>query len=245
MLSLKKNLKKLLNYKIRVKNYKSTKDYFLQNEKNYKLIYPASKYRINSKIKIQEYIRPMPDLYFRYPDIFVASIPYGKYISKYNSYITSDNILLDDLSYEEDSNGRKYGFKHKLFKKKERDETFYIDKNVAILSTFYDYNYFHWIINTLSKLDLIKKSKFDVDYYVISNELSFQKGSLKYFDIPEDKVIENHKDLKIKARNLIATSLNGTVEFVTKQGLDFIRKKFSTQKSYTKNIYISRNNPRI
>lgn len=245
ILLLKKNLKKFLNYKIRVKNYKNAKDYFLQNKENYKLIYPASKYILNPKLKTQEFIRPMSDLYFGYPDVFVASIPNGKYISKYNSYITSDNILLDDLSYEEDSNGRKYGFEHEIFKKSERDETFYRNKNVAVLSTFYDYNYFHWIINTLSKLDLIEKSKLDVDYYIISNELPFQKDSLKYFNIPEDKVIENHKELKIKARNLIATSLNGTIEFVTKQGLDFIKDKFNTQKSNTKNIYISRNNPKI
>jgi capsular polysaccharide biosynthesis protein len=243
--SFKNILKRLLNYKILVKDYENTKDYFLRNDGYYRLLYPSSSEKINQNQISQEFFRPMADLYFAYDDIFITSISHGKYISKFNSYITSNDILLDDLSYEDDRFGRKFGFEHGIFKALEKDETKYVDKNIAVLSTVYEYNYFHWMINTLPKLDLFEKCKSDIDYYVISNKFSFQKDSLKYFDIPEDKIIENHEKLNIKAGNLIATSLNGSIEFVTRQGLDFMRKKFNTQKFYTKNIYISRNNPKF
>lgn len=172
-------------------------------------------------------------------EVFLAKLPDGNYISKYNSVVTRDNVLLDDLSFEFGTPKDKKGFEHSVFSMRIPKEKYY-DKTIAIIDTDGAYNYYHWIINILPKFYFVERSCIHIDYYVVSSDTPFQKQSLEFMNIPPEKIIPNTKELNIKAKYLLVSSFPGSPFFLNKESLKYLRKKFHLPKTQNNRIFITR-----
>jgi len=111
------------------------------------------------------------------------------------------SVPMFDLDFNEHYFHKKYRWRY--FNKVKK-----INGTVAVInSSCSSHNYFHWIIEALPRLFLIKESGINPDYYYISNELPFHKNALNVFNIPEDKIISPKINTCIEATNLIVPSL--------------------------------------
>lgn len=108
-------------------------------------------------------------------------------------------------------------------------------------------NYFHWLIDSLPKIHILKESGlFDqVDwFYVPTIQHDYHIDSLKALGIPEHKIVDGKKYPHIKADVLLASSYcRGPHEHIHKWIIDFYNKEFppvNKPKFTSKRYFISR-----
>lgn len=173
-------------------------------------------------------------------EVFLVSLPNASYIPKWSSYVTRDNILLNDLSLEFGEPQDLEGFNHSVFHNKLPKET-YIDKTVAVLDSAGAQNYFHWFINILPKIEFFEKSGIDIDHYLVDVSKPFQKASLEMINFPMDKIIPLSSVDNIKAKNIIASNLPSSPGITNSSSIEFLRNKFEKkQNDRNLKIFISR-----
>ncbi|EGK89479.1 tetratricopeptide repeat protein [Microcoleus vaginatus PCC 9802] len=200
------------------------------------------------------------------PKTFVAAIPNGRVwsvpqenywlICKAIAVITPDNYLLADVS-------RDYpGFlpgcekhdvrKHSVFKLESFPSLKQIDGRVAVLSGLSGNVYFHWMVDVLPRIELLRHSGRDlaeIDWFLVNScQHQFQRESLRILGIPEEKVLESDRLPHIQATELIVPSFAGYLGWPSGWGMDFLRREFLKgilpSSSYPKRIYISRSKAR-
>jgi hypothetical protein len=186
---------------------------------------------------------------------FVATIPYGRLYTNNEdtiAYITSDNILLSDISlqwrfYQPKPISPTNGIFEKLL----------IPFPIKIKGTVCSLlagaptknNYSHWFLDAFSRIHLLKKAGvFDeIDYFVVgccNND--FQKESLKLIGIPEEKIVQAGPDFHIHAEKLIVTSHpRGKNSHITPDWVvDFYKDQFTSALTITDKypplVYINR-----
>ncbi|MEG3894151.1 MULTISPECIES: tetratricopeptide repeat protein [unclassified Microcoleus] len=200
------------------------------------------------------------------PKTFVAQIPNGRVwivpqenywlICKAIAVITPDNYLLADVS-------RDYpGFlpgcekhdvrKHSVFKLESFPGLKQIDGSVAVLSGLSGNVYFHWMVDVLPRIELLRHSGRDlaeIDWFLVNScQHQFQRETLRILGIPEEKVLESDRLPHIQARELIVPSFAGYLGWPSGWAMDFLRREFLKGiipiSSYPKRIYISRSKAR-
>jgi len=116
---------------------------------------------------------------------------------------------------------------------------------VAVL--FNTDNYFHWMFETIPRLLLLKKLGIKPDYFVVGNDKSFKKESLKNLAIASEKIIPANDNLHIFADELVVPSLPINSGNPTPLVCNFLRETFLKKPSkeylskYEK-IYVARGN---
>jgi capsular polysaccharide biosynthesis protein len=91
---------------------------------------------------------------------------------------------------------------------------------MAVINTPYAYrNYFHFLIDTLSRLAAFQLSGMEADWYCLSAEKKYEKECIKIFGLDENKVISPKLYEAFTAQELIVPSLpykyaKGTIESV-------------------------------
>ncbi|MEG4054143.1 MULTISPECIES: tetratricopeptide repeat protein [unclassified Microcoleus] len=200
------------------------------------------------------------------PKTFVAAIPNGRVwsvpqenywlICKAIAVITPDNYLLGDVS-------RDYpGFlpgcekhdirKHSVFNLELFPPLKQIDGRVAVLSGLSGNVYFHWMVDVLPRIELLRHSGRDlaeIDWFLVNScQHQFQRESLRILGIPEEKVLESDCLPHIQATELIVPSFPGYLGWPSGWAMDFLRREFLKgiipSSSYPKRIYISRSKAR-
>ncbi|MEG3974493.1 glycosyltransferase 61 family protein, partial [Microcoleus sp. herbarium8] len=200
------------------------------------------------------------------PKTFVAQIPHGRVwivpqqnywlISKAIAVITPDNYLLADVS-------RDYpGFlpgcekhdirKHSVFDLESFPPLKQIDGSVAVLSGLSGNVYFHWMVDVLPRIELLRRSGRDlaeIDWFLVNScQHEFQRESLRILGIPDAKVLESDRIPHIQATELIVPSFAGYLGWPSGWAIDFLRREFLKeiipQARYPKRIYISRSKAR-
>ncbi|MEG4273771.1 MULTISPECIES: tetratricopeptide repeat protein [unclassified Microcoleus] len=200
------------------------------------------------------------------PKTFVAAIPNGRVwivpqenywlICKAIAVITPDNYLLADVS-------RDYpGFlpgcekhdvrKHSVFQLESFPGLKQIDGSVAVLSGLSGNVYFHWMVDVLPRIELLRHSGRDlaeIDWFLVNScQHQFQRESLRILGIPEEKVLESDRLPHIQATELIVPSFAGYLGWPSGWAMDFLRREFLKgiipSSSYPKRIYISRSKAR-
>ncbi|MEP6515422.1 tetratricopeptide repeat protein [Microcoleus vaginatus] len=200
------------------------------------------------------------------PKTFVAAIPNGRVwivpqenywlICKAIAVITPDNYLLADVS-------RDYpGFlpgcekhdvrKHSVFQLESFPGLKQIDGRVAVLSGLSGNVYFHWMVDVLPRIELLRHSGRDlaeIDWFLVNScQHQFQRESLRILGISEEKVLESDRLPHIQATELIVPSFAGYLGWPSGWAMDFLRREFLkgiiTSSSYPKRIYISRSKAR-
>ena len=208
------------------------------------------------------------------PETFVAKLPEGRawVVPQKNSWmicnaiaiINRDNQLVKELSREypgELPGCKKYDAnKHRIFELEELPELEKIDGTVAVLSGLSGNVYFHWMVDILPRLEILKIHGIDleeIDWFLVNSyQQPFQRESLKILGIPEEKILESDRHPYIQAKQLIVPSFPGYLGWLPSWGLEFHRRVFlekikqeiksenQPKKFYPERIYISRNNSR-
>lgn len=157
------------------------------------------------------------------------------------------SIPIYDLDFNEHYFHEKYRWRY--FNRIKR-----INGTVAVInSSCSSHNYYHWLIETLPRLFLIKKSGINPDYYYISNELPFHRDAIKELGIPEDKIISPKINTCIEATHLVVPSLvfqskqktkftDNYIDVLPSWACEWLNSLFTTDSKKMKKIYISRKN---
>lgn len=171
--------------------------------------------------------------------------------------ITPDNYLLGDLS-------RYYPWylpgcselektDHPIFGLETISPLEKIPGKVAVLSGLAGHVYYHWMIDILPRIDLLRRSGIDleeIDWFIVNNiDRDFQKETLEFLDIPIDKIKASDRHSHIQAEELVVPSFPGHLDWIPKSTIKFLRqtflKKIDRHNSPTpKRIYISRSQAR-
>lgn len=162
-----------------VKNKSDAKIFFFKN-KGFLIKKPNT---IEKKTNIQ-----FPSNYV-VPDkkVFVGLIKNGRIVSKNANILTEGNIdINEDIS--------------KLAESMDSYENYLIlpkikRVNARVLTISNSENYFHWMFEILPRINFINKAKLKTDFYLLPNDKSFQKDSIKALKISKNKIIGLNKKL--------------------------------------------------
>jgi tetratricopeptide (TPR) repeat protein len=207
-----------------------------------------------------------PDQYIHYsfrfgekvnlPASFVVVIPEGRFwLSEdeaRSAVITPDNQIIGDLSPESPAlsprHPDKHPSKHSLFSRSLLPNIQYIDGKVVILAGLLNNVYFHWLFDILPRIHLLNLSgihRESIDYFVVNNQLPFQRETLQILGISEEKIIGTTTFNHIQAKQLIVPSFPGTIAWMPKWACDYIKQSLHeldlSSTEVKKRIYISRN----
>ncbi|MGB3514761.1 MAG: tetratricopeptide repeat protein [Microcoleaceae cyanobacterium] len=200
--------------------------------------------------------------------IFVTKLPKGRawIVPQKNDWmicnaiaiINENNQLLAEVSREYP--GQLPGCKksdidnHRIFTTEELPPLEQINGTVAVLSGLSANVYFHWMVDILPRIEILRRNGINfeqIDWFLInSTQQKFQQETLRILGIPEDKIIESDRHPYIQAQTLIVPSFSGYLGWLPQWGLEFYRKAFLNKSisplfqdinQYPEKIYISRN----
>ena len=176
-----------------------------------------------------------------YP-LFVATIPQGQswIVPQQNAWmvcnavaVLGDDIVLSDLSraYPAQLPGCD-NFDQKfdpLLAQATAPRLEQITGRVAVLSTLSGNTYFHWMVDLLPRLELLRQ-RMDlkcIDWFLVNSiQHPFQVETLKMLDIPLDRVIASDQHPYIQATELIAPSFSSHFGWLEPWALAFLRRSF-------------------
>ncbi|MDC0835584.1 glycosyltransferase 61 family protein [Geitlerinema sp. CS-897] len=210
-------------------------------------------------------------------DTFTADIPQGRIwampqsswwkVCEAIAVMSPDNDLLADISREYPGelpgcdNATTNRSQHRIFTKHTLPALETVNGTVAVLCGLSANVYFHWMVDILPRLDILRRSGFpegEIDwFYVNSIDKPFQQQTLELLGVPLQKVIESDRHPHLQATRLVVPSFPSHIGWATPQSIDFLRSTFlplaettppplfSTQPSQPDNelperIYISR-----
>jgi tetratricopeptide (TPR) repeat protein/capsular polysaccharide biosynthesis protein len=136
-------------------------------------------------------------------------------------------------------------------KRVERSPVTSLTGRIATVSGLSGHIYFHWMVDILPRLDLLRQSGFELNsldgIIVNGRQQAFQKETLHLFGVPEDRVIESDRHPHIQAEELVVPAFAGSLGWVTPWTLQVLRDRIlpvvppaTVEASYPKAIYISR-----
>ncbi|NER22239.1 MAG: tetratricopeptide repeat protein [Symploca sp. SIO1C2] len=175
------------------------------------------------------------------PAPFVAVIPEGHFWlhqdQSTSAVITADNQLLGDLSPEfpilSPGHPEQHPSKHSIFSLGKLPPIQRIEGTVAILAGLLNDLYFHWMLDILPRIELLRQSGIklaEIDYFLVSSHLPFQKETLKALGIPPTKILETADYPHLQAKKLIVPSFPGTVAWMPQWAINFLKNTFVDRK---------------
>ncbi|MGL5082656.1 MAG: tetratricopeptide repeat protein [Microcoleaceae cyanobacterium] len=197
------------------------------------------------------------------PTLFVAKVPNGRAwivpqenywrVCKAIAIITPDDQLLADVSREYPGQlpgCQKYSpEQHQIFRVEQLPELTSIDGSVAVLSGLSGHIYFHWMVDILPRIQLLRWSGIDfnqIDCFLVNScHLDFQQETLTQLGIPNSKILTSDRHPHIQAQTLIIPSFAGPLGWLQPWAVDFLRQSFLTSihsqsATFPERIYISR-----
>jgi capsular polysaccharide biosynthesis protein len=173
----------------------------------------------------------------------ITIIPNGRVCGIRTDILTSDHKLIWEFTGEKKIAPKDY----KLFQTKSFPALEKTKDTVAVLPSKTSGAYYHWMLDILPCIHLLRKSGIKPDKYVINGKrLSpFHYASLEAFGISRHQVIESHKELHLQAKQLIIPRFTGGRR--SKWICDFLKQELMTAKQIKpvkgyERIYISRAN---
>ncbi|MBW4464192.1 MAG: DUF563 domain-containing protein [Pegethrix bostrychoides GSE-TBD4-15B] len=178
-----------------------------------------------------------------YP-LFVASIPDGQawIVPQQNAWmvcnavaVLGENEVLSDLSraYPAQLPGCD-AFGHELAPFLTQATPPALEKiagRVAVLSNLSGNTYFHWMVDVLPRVELLRQhlDLKQIDWFLVNSiQHPFQVETLKMLGIPLDRVIASDQHPYIQATELIAPSFAGHFGWLEPWALAFLRAEFLT-----------------
>lgn len=194
-----------------------------------------------------------PEMQVPIPGDYVVTLKNGRVLSYDESnmaIITKDNYLIDDISFQWDSNNERMAEarRNKVFRMKgfRKPKKFKGTVFSLLGGGGAKYYYYHWLIDSIARLGLLKQSgRFDkVDYFLVPNyDAKYHKETLAHFGISEDRIINEEFVNHIQADYLMVTSYTQIKFHHPKWVCDFLHNSFTApgaNKTRDKLIYIPR-----
>ncbi|MCT7975657.1 tetratricopeptide repeat protein [Laspinema olomoucense] len=201
------------------------------------------------------------------PPQFVVVVPQGRVwiVPQTNSWmvcnaialVTPDNYLLADVSrqYPGALPGcqKKDPTEHQIFELEDVPPLTKIDGTVAVLAGLSGNVYFHWIVDILPRLEILRQAGInweEIDYFLVNSiREPFQRETLAQLGIPEAKIIESDRFPHISATRLIVPSFPGHLGWLEPWALTFLRRAFlnsvpPSDCEHPERIYIRRSTAR-
>jgi len=175
---------------------------------------------------------------------FVTAVPNGRawIVPQKNSWmicnavaiINEKNQLLAEVSREYPGQlpgCQNYDInKHRIFSQEELPPVEKINGTVAVLSGLSGNVYFHWMVDILPRLEILRRNGVnfdDIDWFLVNSyQQEFQRETLRILGIPEDKLLESDRHPYIQADKLIVPSYPGDLGWLPKWALEFYRREF-------------------
>lgn len=117
---------------------------------------------------------------------------------------------------------------------------------VAVLSGLSGHIYFHWMVDILPRLELLRRGGFDwaaIDWFLLNySDQSFQRETLAALGILAEKILSSDRHPHIQG-TLIAPAFAGHLGWLQPWALQFLRQMFlpkAVSKNLPKRVYISR-----
>ncbi|MCF3576346.1 glycosyltransferase 61 family protein [Planktothrix agardhii] len=240
----------------------STEDWLKSNPStpdNYQQIYPATIVNLKPPKSLDNSIH----FSFRFgqqmelPAAFVLKIPQGRFWlssdQTQSAILTQEQHFLGDLSPEfpllSPGHPDKNPSQHSILSLNKLPPIYFINGTVAILAGLSNSVYFHWMLDVLPRIELLKKSSVnwnEIDYFIVDNRLSFQKETLEKLQIPPNKQININEFHHLQAQTLIVPSFPGCAAWMPPWTCNFLKQHFLhpdviTSSPNIKRIYITRN----
>ncbi|MGD1712519.1 tetratricopeptide repeat protein [Dapis sp. BLCC M172] len=184
--------------------------------------------------------------------------------------INENNQLLAEVSREYPGQlpgCEKYDINnHQFFTTEKLPPLEQINGTVAVLSGLSGNVYFHWMVDILPRIEILRRNGINfeqIDWFLINSiQQPFQKETLRILGIPEEKIIESDRHPYIQAKKLIVPSFSGHLGWLERFALEFSRQTFLNKSNiawikdglrlgeklnnqvdypYPERIYISRN----
>ncbi len=162
------------------------------------------------------------------PEAFVVTLQGGATFTEESgqAVATSSGKLISDLS----GAWKIPPERHPILDRKEFPPLHFVDQKVAMLCTVgASNNYYHWMIDLLPRIDLIRKSGLQPDtYYLPRPRFSYQNETLQKLGIEEKRCIYSDDFPYIKAKELIVPSIAAPPFKVPipHWAIDFLRNEF-------------------
>ena len=169
--------------------------------------------------------------------------------------MTEDQQLLGDLSREYPGelpgchNAALNPGQHRIFNRVQLPPVETIEGTVAVLTGLSANVYFHWMLDVLPRLEILRRSGFpegEIDwFYVNSVAKPFQRQTLERLGIPGDRILESDRHPYLHATRLVVPSFPGPIGWPTSESIEFLRSHFlpsqsSSSPTSPKRLYISR-----
>ncbi len=199
---------------------------------------------------------------FEMKEVRIGRIEKGRVLTNLRNAIAvidNDDFIIGEFSftYEKNTDGyfhHAHVSKNQFLKQKELDAPFKVSGTVFSMLTGggKDFNYYHWFFDVLSRIIDLKDSGWfgRVDYFLLPEyEQHFQKESLEFFGIKQDKIISSVKYKHVYADCIIVSSHPRTATYSVRSfhALELQRLfsskaqlKIDSSKHYPSNFFISR-----
>ncbi len=170
--------------------------------------------------------------------------------------MTPDNYLLADLSREYPSPlpgcTKHDASQHQIFDLEELPPLEKIDGKVAVLSVLSGNVYFHWIVDLLPRIEILRQgiNLEEIDWFVVNDyQQPFQRETLKSIGVKEEKILASDRHPHIQAKELVVPSYPSYLGWLQPWGLKFLREVFlkgitNNKSDFSERIYIGRGNAR-
>ncbi len=173
----------------------------------------------------------------RLPETFVAQIPQGQFWlnadETSSAVLTAENNLLGDLSPEfpllSPGHPDKHPSQHSLLKQGIAQMICHVEGRVAVLAGLTNGMYFHWMFDVLPRLDLLRRSGIgfsEIDGFLVSHQLPFQRETLQLLGVPTAKILETQHYSCIQADELIVPSFPAVPAWMPQWACEFLRSTF-------------------
>ncbi|NEQ41062.1 MAG: DUF563 domain-containing protein [Okeania sp. SIO3I5] len=152
--------------------------------------------------------------------------------------INDNNQLLAEVSREYPGQlpgCEKYDVKnHRFFTTEKLPPLEQINGTVAVLSGLSGNVYFHWMVDILPRIEILRRNGINleqIDWFLINSiQQPFQKETLRILGIPEEKILESDRHPYIQAKKLIVPSFSGHLGWLERFALEFHRQTFFNEK---------------
>lgn len=117
-----------------------------------------------------------------------------------------------------------------------------LEGTAVVLNNPWCHNYYHWLLEVVPRLMLMREAGLSADWYVIESHCRYQRRVLELLGVPQDRLIQPHYALHLRADCLIRPSHPGVDAWramaeAVKQGLPATEQARANE---SRRIYISR-----
>lgn len=174
------------------------------------------------------------ELIWRDEALFVAAFEQGEVFSDYG-VILRDRILVENLS---PMMGGGMIERHEALNKLELGKLTRLSGRVAVISSHAHQRYFHWMMDVLPRIEILRRSGVQFDRIIANTSLAYQSETLAGLGIVD--VISPVANQRLRADRLLVPSLPGPLGVPSQFSIQFLRHAFGTSSVPHRKLYLSR-----